>query len=373
MDPETVAEVRGPLSGLLFVAGEASGDRLAAEILLAHDGPAFGLGGDASRAAGGEVRIDLGPLTGAGLVDAARRLPRIVAAYRELRRLVRERRPKTALLVDYVEANALFGRWLRARGVRVVWCVAPQIWAWRPGRIARLARSMDRLAALFPFEVAAWRAAGVDAHWVGHPALETRWASRAAARAEVAIPDHGPALALLPGSRPREIARNLPGMLAAADRLALPTRVLVAGSLDLEARAHVARLAGAARVVPIAPAAGLAPVLRAFDVAVAAAGTATLECALAGVPPVVVARVDRLAAAAFGRLIRTPHLALPNVLLGERAYPELWQDEATPSAIVTAVRALLAAARRDGESLRRVIDPSDGRRFGRRVADLLTP
>lgn len=374
MDAEARSGVRGPLSEppLFFVAGEASGDRLAAEVLRARGTPSFGVGGEASRAAGGELIVELSAITAAGLGDVVRRAPTLAKATVRVVRAIEARAPRSAVLVDYVEANARLGAWLRRRHVRVTWCVAPQIWAWRRWRGPGLARSMDRLATLFRFEVAPWRALGVDARWVGHPAAENTLISRSEARSRCGLGDSA-ALAIVPGSRPREVLRCLPDMVAAAARVGVPTRLLLAPSLTGEARAWALETAARAGIATIAvdPRAGLSALLPAFDAALVAAGTATLECALAGVTPVIVARADRLAALVLRGLVETPHLGLPNVLLGRRAFVELWQEQATPSALAREAAAALAHRIDCSGELRRTLTPDDGSTFGARVAGMV--
>jgi len=162
---------------LLVVAGEASGDRAAAQVMMAL-GPtlreqgigAFGLGGGALAAAGLDLIGDLRTFTAMGVTEVAARAAPIVLSHTRLASEAKRRRPRAALLVNYSEFNTVLARTLHAAGVRVLWYVAPQIWAWRPGRASALRRAVDRMAVILPFEEALWRSHGVDAHYVGHPA-----------------------------------------------------------------------------------------------------------------------------------------------------------------------------------------------------------
>lgn len=370
---------------VLVVAGEASGDRIAAavvEAIGAERASFFGLGGGAAARAGVRLVSDLRQSTAMGALEVASRLPAVLAARARLELAIARERPKVAVLVDYAEFNVRLGVRLRRAGVRVLFCVAPQVWAWRPGRVRRVGRALDRLAVILPFEQRLWRAAGVDARYVGHPALEVAAPSRAEARARLAI-DAERAIAVLPGSRPHEVRAVLEPMLDGVrllrDRDAtIDARLLVAPSLDDRTRARVLERARAARVgaVEVEPREGAAPLLAAFDAAVATSGTATLECALAGAPPVTVWRASRLTAALARRLVRTPHVALPNVVLGERRYPELLQEDATPAAIARELAARLEdreRARRDADELRAKLAPRDAGTFGARVASLVGP
>jgi lipid-A-disaccharide synthase len=273
--------------------------------------------------------------------------------------------------VNYTEVNARLGRLLRSRGTRVLWCVAPQVWAWRPGRLRSLLGVADRMAVLLPFEEALWRAAGHDAVYVGHPAATTRPAPPR---------DH---LAILPGSRPGEIARLAPTFAEAArtlldDGTFSAARIVVAPNLPARARKTVERLARAfgLAVAQVDPMVGAAPLLAGHRLSLCASGTASLEAALAGAAPVVAYRLDPVAFALARRLVRTPHIALPNVLLGRRAFPELLQDDVTKARIVAAAKELLRrgeASDAAREELVATLAPPSSAPFGRRVAELVLP
>jgi lipid-A-disaccharide synthase len=274
--------------------------------------------------------------------------------------------------VNYTELNARLGRFLRARGTRVLWCVAPQVWAWRPGRVTSLLGVADRMAVLLPFEEPLWRAAGHDAIYVGHPAACTRAPS-----------EPRDDLAILPGSRAAEIARLAPPFAEAAralldDGTFSAARIVVAPNLPARARALVDRLARAfdLAVAQADPMLGAAALLADHRMSLCASGTASLEAALAGAAPVVAYRLDPVAFALARRLVRTPHIALPNVLLGRRAFPELLQDDVTPPQLVAATKELLAqreASRAAREELVTILNPPSTAPFGRRVADLVLP
>ncbi|HEU4535772.1 MAG TPA: hypothetical protein VFS00_16715, partial [Polyangiaceae bacterium] len=333
---------------LLVSAGEASGDRFAAAVVRALGRPSFGLGGAALAASGASLVARLERVTGTGLGPAIAAAPRLLGVARSLLREVEARGTRAALLVDFTEFHRRLGPLLRRRGVRVLWAVAPQVWAWRPGRVFTLAPALDRLALLFDFEEPLWRRAGVDARWVGHPAADVAPASRDEARRAAGLDAGPPALALLPGSRPNEVRRLLPALLGALDRARarrpdLRARVLLAPSLPAELARGVRRtaLAHDAAPVDVDEARGLAALLPAFDAAICASGTATLEAALCDVPPVITYRLGPASAALARLLLRGEHVGLPNVLLGRRAYPELLQGAARPDALANAALALL--------------------------------
>jgi lipid-A-disaccharide synthase len=226
--------------------------------------------------------------------------------------------------------------------VHVLWYAAPQIWAWRARRGVAIARACDAMAVILPFEESLWRERGAAARYVGHPALEITQRDRAELRAELGL--EGTALAILPGSRPAEVRRLLPAMIEAAS--GRQAGVLLTRALDPETRAWARERCGDVSIVETSESEGAIAVVGAFDVALCASGTASLECALAGVPPVIAYRVDPVAAFVAKRALTTKHVGLPNVLLDRRAFPELLQDEANAERM----RAELDAIERDARA-----------------------
>ena len=372
-------------ASLLVVAGEASGDRAAAGVVSALRQAiplrATGMGGAALAAAGTSIVCDLRATTAMGLGAVVSRAGRILASMAELVHAARRERVSAALLVNYSEFNARLAPRLHRAGVHVLWYGAPQVWAWRSARGATLRESVDRMAVMLPFEETLWRKHGVDARYVGHPALEVHALSRAGARAALGLTELASTIAILPGSRPHEVTELLPAMLEAAarvrrDRASIDARVLLAPSLDRATRrwARERAEAGGVGVYEVAGAEGAGVVLPAFDVALTASGTATLEAALAGAVPVVAYRVGLLTELVARALVRTEHYALPNILLGRRAFPELLQRDANPDLLArTVARALdgradlLSAC----DEVRAIL--GDRRTPSRDVAEMLLP
>jgi lipid-A-disaccharide synthase len=338
------------LTELLVVAGEASGDRAAASVVrvLRREAPqvgVLGLGGAALASSGATLLADLRHLTALGIGAVAARAPRIASAHATLMCAARRPSVRAALLVNYTEFNLLLAPRLRALGVRVLWYGAPQVWAWRASRMRALRTGIDRLAVILPFEEPLWRAEGVDAHYVGHPSVEVLALSRADARERLGLTARSVAVAILPGSRPHEVHQLLPRMLAAFehvrhDRASVDGRVLLAPSLDLSTRRFLLARASEARVpvFEVGPMQGAAHVLRAFDATLCASGTAALEATLARAIPVVAYRVGLVTELLARALLRSPYVALPNVLLKRAAFTELLQREATTSALARALR-----------------------------------
>ncbi|HEX4335007.1 MAG TPA: hypothetical protein VH062_03785 [Polyangiaceae bacterium] len=331
------------MSELLVVAGEASGDALAAEVATELVVATFGLGGPRLARAGLDGVRDVTAFAAMGVTAAAGRGPRLASALFALSREVRKRRPRAALLVGFSEVNALLAGWLKRRGTRVLWYAPPQVWAWRPKRARPIATNCDALAVLLPFETECWTRAGATVEYVGHPAA---WRAQSdASRREVV---------LLPGSRAHEVRAHLLPMLGAAAELArdgLAARLVLAEGLDARTAAWVERVARA-RGVPVTRSGPDA--LDGAAAALVASGTATLECAAASVPPVIVYRTDPLTFAVAARLVRVPHVGLPNLVLDRRAFPELLQKDVTASRLAAAVRDVLAAPHLSRASCREV-------------------
>ena len=331
-------------SELLVVAGEASGDRAAAAVVraLERDVRVFGLGGPALAETDATLVSDLRQTTALGVGEVAVRALSIGGSLARVLHEAHRRKPRAALLVNYTEFNARVAHALHGTGVRVLWYIAPQIWAWRAGRARTLRRDIDRMAVILPFEEELWRGEGVDAHYVGHPALEDLGLGRAAAREALELTPYASAVAILPGSRPHEVKKLLRPMLEAYEivrheRASLDARVLVAPSLDRETREWVLAQAREMRVQTrvVDATHGAQAVLRAFDVALCASGTAALEAALARAVPIVAYKVGLLTELAARRLLKTEHVALPNVLLRRRAFPELVQREVRVDRLAT--------------------------------------
>ncbi|MGE3771701.1 MAG: lipid-A-disaccharide synthase [Gammaproteobacteria bacterium] len=351
-----------------IVAGEASGDQLGADLIAVlrarHPGlDVLGMAGPRMTAAGCRALAQVDELAVMGLVEVLRHYPRL----RRLRaRLIDEligARPDVLVGIDVPDFTLEIERRAKAAGIPAVHYVCPQVWAWRAGRLPAIREAVDLVLALFPFEVPFLAGHGIDAAFVGHPLADRIPADpdRAAARAAVlpAAPAGGPLLAVLPGSRRQELARHAMLFLDAALALAArrPGLRIVFGALNAAAARELE-----ARLAPRVPATGPAPtvvvgraseLLAAADVALLASGTVTLEAALSGTPAVVAYRLAPLSWWWLRRAVKVPHVALPNLLLGERLLPELLQDAATPAALADALDAWLGAPARVADYRRR--------------------
>lgn len=328
---------------LVFLsAGEASGDahgaRLVHEIRQLAPTAAFvGVGGERLAAEGMQVLYPAAELAVVGLIEVAGKLPRVIQALRRVWAYLKAARPGLVILVDFPDFNFLVARMAKRLGLPVMYYISPQIWAWRRYRVHTLARLVDRMAVIFPFEAEFYRRYGVAATYVGHPLRETMPAlpPPGELRRSLGLSADELAVALLPGSRESEIARMLPVMAAAAGIMAREIhgcRFLL--PLAPSAPEDLVRRLAEAAAVPITVVHGRAyEVLAAAELAVVTSGTATLEAALLGTPMVIVYRLAPLSYALGRRLIQVPHIGMANLLAEERLFPELIQAAVTPEAI----------------------------------------
>ena len=322
---------------IAVVAGEASGDRLGAGLIRSLRAAPLevevaGVAGPAMREAGCMAMLESSEFAVMGLAEIVRHLPRLWMLRRRLLRRLGEFRPDVFVGVDSPELNlGLAGR-LKRRGVRTVQYVCPSIWAWRSGRTRRIRRNCDRVLCLLPFEPALLREKGVEAVFVGHPIADERPPERSgrflpARKGDLLV-------ALLPGSRSSEISRIGPPIARAAAWLAERrpgVRFSTAAASEPGREQFDAILKRLAPGVEVRREPGNArDLLTRADLAAAASGTVTMEAMVCGCPLVVAYRVVPLTAwiARVFRLLKTSHVALPNVLAGHELVPELLQERA---------------------------------------------
>ncbi len=345
--PDTAARPRR----VLLVAGEASGDLHGADLLRAlraraPDVEVFGLGGEQLRAAGMRTVADSAEVATVGVVEGIGRLRALVRVYRTLARSLRTQPPDLCVLIDFPEFNLRLARVARREGVPVLYYIGPQVWAWRRGRVRKIARLVDRLAVVFPFEPSLYEQWLPGVEFVGHPLLDRVGATRGRddTLRRYGLDPRRRTVLLLPGSRQKEIDYLLPRLLDATDHLApqgdYQFVLAVAHTLDrgdIEARIRASGL-------PVSLVADdLYNLVAASDIALVTSGTATLECALLECPMVIVYRLSP-ATFALGRLLvrGVQHVGMPNIVAGRTVVPELLQGEATGPRIAAEAQAILA-------------------------------
>jgi lipid-A-disaccharide synthase len=279
-----------------------------------------------------------------GITEVVRHAPYIYGQFQRLKQAIAAERPALAVLIDFPEVNLRLAQQLHRHGVPVVYFVSPQLWAWKKRRIRRVQRFVDRMLVIFPFEEPFYRERGVAAEFVGHPLAELAppEVSRETFARQHGLDASKPWVALLPGSRKREVDLNLPTMLEAAITLGDTYQYLVpvAPTLKRESvAAAIARQPAGAQAVLVDDARAALYQARA---SIVASGTATVEAALLGNPFVVVYRLSRLSYAIARRFVTVPHVAMANLIAGRRVVPELIQDEFTAAGVVAALKPLLA-------------------------------
>jgi lipid-A-disaccharide synthase len=332
---------------LLISCGEPSGELYGAE-LVRHLRPhlpgldVFGLGGDRLQAQGARLRAHVRDLAVVGLLEVVRHLRDLHRVFRELVEEVERQRPDLAVLVDYPDFNLRLARELHRRSIPVVYYVSPQVWAWRRGRLRSMKAWIRHALVIFPFEEELYRAAGIPVTFVGHPLVDlVRPHDRSGFLTRAGLDERRPIVSILPGSRPQEVAHNLPPLERAIIELAgrrpeLQFVLAVAPSLD--AGALAARL----RHCPVRLIIGAThAVLEASTVAVVASGTATVEAALLGTPMVVVYRLAPLTYALGRPFVRVSRFAMANLIAERQVVPELIQRDFTPEKVVAETLKLL--------------------------------
>ncbi len=370
-------------NAVLVVAGEASGDLHASKVVerLRELDPAiatFGVGGDRMRDAGCELVYHCDDFAVVGLVEVLRHIPLLRSAMDRLVALASERDVRLAVLVDYPGFNLMLAKRLRRIGVRVLYYVSPQVWAWGEGRVRKIAARVDRMAVIFPFEVEFYRERGVDVDFVGHPLLEEPALTDPPLAAS---PPDGVVLGLLPGSRKHEIERLLPPMLGAVELL----RDEIDGLTVRLGRAHgiseefLVENGDPARLgVEVLPPDAVHEVMRGATALLISSGTATLEAACLGTPMVIVYRLAWLSYVVGRALVKVPHIGLVNVVADRKIVPELVQGDANAVRMAREVAPLLTdPVLREGMShdlldVRRELgDPGASDRVARMVLDMI--
>ena len=329
---------------LLLSAGEASGDNYGAQLAqsfrqLAPEAACFGMGGERMQAAGCELLIHAKEVAVVGLVEVVTHLPDIRRKFHHLVEQAKQRRPDAAVLIDFPDFNLRLARELHKLGIPVFYFVSPQVWAWRSGRVKQIQKYVCKMIVIFPFEQDFYKAHGVEVSYVGHPL---------AYAPEVVVPrDEFAArygldmakqwIALLPGSRHKEVRMNLPPMLAATMQLGNGYEYLlpIASTLD---RGWLQQQLGS---VPVKLTENARITVQHARAAVVASGTATVETALAGMPFVVIYRLAPLTWLLGRRLVKLDTFAMPNLIAGRRIVTELIQHDFTPENIVRELKAIL--------------------------------
>lgn len=349
--PSPVSNLQSPIS-LMLVAGEASGDKHAAHLVsalrvLQPETPFtfFGAGGDEMRVAGVETLVDVRELAIMGALEIAAALPKFLRVFRQLREVANARQPAAVVLVDWPEFNLRLAKKLRRDGHRVFYYISPQVWAWRSYRVRQIKRDVERMLVILPFEKAFYEQHGVQVDYVGHPLLDSVHVSKSRAEfcQQYGLDATRSLVALLPGSRRKEVSYILPPMLEAvrAASQAQPDWQFALALAPTIARPQVESL------LPSLPNLRLIEndtynAVAAADLAVVASGTATLETAIIGTPLIVCYRASELNWRLFTPFIKVPHVGMPNLIAGREIAPELLQHHLTGTRLQQELQAFLS-------------------------------
>jgi lipid-A-disaccharide synthase len=335
---------------LMLVAGEASGDLHAANLVkalrrLRPDIHCYGMGAGNMRAAGVEILVDSSELAVVGLIEVLAHYKEIKAALCSLQKIIRARAPDLLILVDYPEFNLRLAATAKQAGVKVLYYVSPQVWAWRPGRVKKIGRLVDMMAVVFAFEVQFYQKVNIPVRFVGHPLVDEARPSmtRAEAMNQFGLKPGGKIIGLFPGSRKGEISRLMPVLVKSSKRLS-------------------ARFPDAQFILPIAPGldrglietyvdrselsvklvqAQIYDVIQVCDAIITASGTATLQIALLTIPMVIIYRVSMLSYWIARYLITLKYIGLVNIVADRRLVREFIQNDAQPQAIANEIERLL--------------------------------
>ena len=344
-----------PARRALIVTGEASGDLHGANLIHAarEQDPElafFGVGGPRMAEAGCEILISGEELAVMGLVEVVGHLPVIWRALRRLTRVLNgPDRPDVLVLIDFAEFNLQLAARAQKAGVPVLYYVSPQVWAWRRGRVRRIARVVDRLAAIFPFEPDLYHGQDIEVDYVGHPLLDEFEAGRdrdTLLRSWDMDPA-GPVIGLFPGSRRNELKYIFDTLLQAALELKRQfpnARFLLPVAAD-SLRGEIEQRLAASELPVRLMEENIHDVIRACDAIMTVSGTVTLQIALSGTPMAIVYKMAPLSYAIGRRLIRVPHIGLANIVAGREVVREFVQEHATAANIAAEIAAIL----RDGE------------------------
>jgi lipid-A-disaccharide synthase len=328
-----------PRLSIIIVAGERSGDVYGAGLAQALQArlpgaEIFGAGGDAMRQAGVDTTVDSHEIAIAGITEVVAGIPRVYRAFHKLLDEVDRRHPQLAVLIDFPDFNLRLARQLKKRRIPVVYFVSPQVWAWRKGRVKTLKKRIAKMIVIFDFEEEIYKQAGVPVEYVGHPLVDkvrpqlTREEFFAKAGLDLSVQT----IALLPGSRHKEVVGNLPVILDAAARLS---------AIDPDWLANTLKEYPSGRGTVRTAVHATYDALQYSEIAVVTSGTATLEAALCERPMISVYRVSALTWLVGKLLVKVPHFCIVNILAKRELVPELMQQDFTAANVAARVEYLL--------------------------------
>jgi lipid-A-disaccharide synthase len=341
-----------PNPSIMIVAGERSGDVYGAGLAQALQArlpgvEVFGAGGDAMRQAGVDTTVDSHEIAIAGITEIVEGYPRVFRAFHRLVGEADRRHPQLAILIDFPDFNLRLARQLKQRRIPVVYFVSPQVWAWRKGRVKTLKKRIAKMIVIFDFEEEIYREAGVPVEYVGHPLVDMvrPTLTREEFFAKTELDPSVQTIALLPGSRQKEVSVNLPIILDAAKRLSLNRKlqfvIPVAPTIQQKWLESTIPRSSASPVRIRTAMHATYDALQYSEVAVVTSGTATLEAAMCERPMVMVYRVSTLTWLVGKLLVKVPYFSIVNILAKRELVPELMQEDFTAANVAARVEYLL--------------------------------
>lgn len=323
---------------IMISVGEASGDLHGASIAtelkkIRPNVKLFGMGGKAMRKAGVELSHDFADLDVMGFVEVIKNLPRFFRLRDELVEIMKKEKPDVLLIIDYADFNIRLAKCAKKLGIPILSYIPPSAWAWRKGRAKSVAKLVNKIASIFPFEAEIYRNAGAEVTFVGHPLLDIvkpNMSKEESYRFFVADPEK-PIILLLPGSRKQEITSLLPIMLESAEKILQenPNCQFFLPVASTISREMLQSILNNYKVQVHLTSENIYDLMNIADTAIAASGTVTLEAAILGLPVVVVYKMSAVTYFIGRLLVKIPHISLPNIVMEERMIPELLQNEVT--------------------------------------------
>ena len=336
---------------IAFSAGESSGDRHAAEMFLElqqlYPGiKGIGMGGQQMQQAGIDIRYDSSAIGVIGVIEVVKHYAEIRRALKTMKRMLLVERPDLLVCVDYKEFNYKLARFAKNHGIKVLFYVSPQVWAWRAGRAKKYGAAIHMMAVIFPFEVPYYEAERVPVRYVGHPSVDKAKPQRNKPEnfRIMGLDKDNPVVGILPGSRRNEIERMLPVMLAAARKLQtkFPDIQFLLPQADSIPDDLIAEYTKASHLSITVIKKKPYDVIQCCHAIMTTSGTASLEIALLGIPMVIAYKLSPLTYWLGKRLVKTPYIGLPNIILGKLAVKELIQHEASARNLALEIYKILA-------------------------------
>lgn len=359
---------------MMISAGEASGELYGALLCKAvkkrwPDAEIFGIGGPQMESAGAELIARITSVI--GIAEAVKHLGKIRKKFIKATDALRQRKPDILVVIDYPDFNLALAKKAKAAGIPVLYYVSPQVWAWRKGRVRKIASFSDKIAVLFPFETEYYKGSGLECEFVGHPVTETLTTeeNRHELKTRLGLDPAKPVIALLPGSRPDEIKRHMPIIKEVAERihnelpeLQIAIPLTASSELPDNVKSYVKIIKDRTREV-----------VACSEAALVASGTATLETAILGTPMAVFYVLSPFSYMIAKLLVKVKYISLVNLLLGKEAVKEMIQKEATSDNIFTELRKIISdSSYRNGmiSNLKKIKELMAVKRPSERVAEI---